>query len=109
TQDSLAPGAALLRGGETFAGFAAAWPSMEETEGDFAVRMNTLPKYIASHTLTEPWPGNGAIIKGDVAEAVANLKEQPGGQILIYGSARLVNTLLARDRIQRYKPLGVPR
>jgi dihydrofolate reductase len=106
--DELFASDALLLGRETFAGFAAAWPSMEETEGDFAVRMNTLPKYVASHTLTEPLPWNGAIIKGDVAEAVANLKEQPGGQILIYGSARLVNTLLARDLIDRYKLMVFP-
>jgi dihydrofolate reductase len=93
---------------ETFEGFAAAWPSMEEAEGEFAVRMNTLPKYVASRTLKEPLPWNGTLLEGDVAEAVTKLKEQPGDDIpiygddiLIYGSARLLNTLLAHDLIDR--------
>jgi dihydrofolate reductase len=55
---------ALLLGRVTFEGFAAAWPSMEETEGEFAVRMNTLPKFVASRTLKEPLPWNGTLLKG---------------------------------------------
>jgi dihydrofolate reductase len=99
---------ALLLGRETFAGFAAAWPSMEETEGDFAVRMNTLPKYIASRTLQPPLPWNGTLLEGDVAEAVAALKEQQGKDILIYGSAQLVNSLRAHDLIDRYRLMVFP-
>src|SRR5215813_10250143 len=68
----------LLLGRVTFEGFAAAWPSMEETEGDFAVRMNTLPKFVVSTTLQEPLPWNGTLLTGDPAVAVAQLKEQPG-------------------------------
>jgi dihydrofolate reductase len=99
---------ALLLGRETFEGFAAAWPSMEESEGDFAVRMNTLPKYVASRTLEEPLPWNGTLLEGDVAEAVAALKEQPGKDILIYGSAQLVNTLRAHDLIDRLRLMVFP-
>jgi dihydrofolate reductase len=99
---------ALLLGRETFAGFAAAWPSMEGTEGDFAVRMNTLPKYVASRTLEDPLPWNGKLLEGDVAEAVAGLKEQPGDDILIYGSAQLVNMLRSHDLIDRFRLMVFP-
>jgi dihydrofolate reductase len=58
---------ALLLGRETFEGFAAAWPAQEEAEGDFGVRMNTLPKYVASRTLRPPLPWNGSLLEGDVA------------------------------------------
>jgi dihydrofolate reductase len=70
---------ALLLGRKTYEEFAANSPNMEETEGDFAMRMNTLPKFVASSTLEEPldW-NNSSLIKGDVAEAVAKLKDEPG-------------------------------
>lgn len=106
--DQLFASDALLLGRVTFEGFAAAWPSAEATGGDFAVRMNTLPKYVASHTLREPLPWNGVLLPGDVAEAVAKLKEQPGEDVLIYGSARLVNALLAHDLIDRYQLMVFP-
>jgi dihydrofolate reductase len=99
---------ALLLGRITFEGFAAAWPSMEETEGDFAVRMNTLPKYVASRTLEAPLLWNGTLLEGDLVAAVADLKEQPGEEILIYGSAQLVNALLAADLIDRYQLMVFP-
>ena len=99
---------ALLLGRQTFAGFAAAWPSMEEIEGDFAVRMNTLPKYVVSGSLQPPLPWNGTLLEGDVVEAVAALKEQPSEDILVYGSAQLVNTLCARDLIERYRLMVFP-
>src|SRR5262245_43677101 len=99
---------ALLLGRETFAGFAAAWPSMKDTEGDFAVRMNTLPKYVVSGSLQPPLPWNGTLLEGDVVAAVAALKEQPGQDILIYGSAQLVNALGAHDLIDRYRLMIFP-
>jgi dihydrofolate reductase len=99
---------ALLLGRVTFESFAAMWPSMEEAEGDFAVRMNALPKFVASRSLNEPLPWNGTLLEGEPAEAVAALKEQPGEDILIYGSAQLVNTLLAADLIDRYELMIFP-
>ena len=99
---------ALLLGRQTFEAFAGAWPPMEESEGDFAVRMNTLPKHVASRTLKAPLPWNGTPIEVDVADAVAGLKEQPGEEILIYGSAQLLNTLLAADLIDRYQLMVFP-
>jgi dihydrofolate reductase len=68
---------ALLLDRVTFEGFAAVWPSMEETEGEFAVRMNTLPRLVASRTLKEPLPWNGSLLQGDLAEEVAKLNKQP--------------------------------
>jgi dihydrofolate reductase len=106
--DQLFASDALLLGRKTFEGFAAAWPSMEEAEGEFAVRMNTMPKYVASETLEGPLPWNGTLLEGDVAEAVASLKEQPGEDILIYGSADLANSLRAHDLIDRYRLMVFP-
>lgn len=99
---------ALLLGRVTFEGFAAAWPSMEETEGDFAVRMNTLPKYVASRSLKEPLAWNGTLLQGDVADEVAKLKEEPGGDLLIYGSGELVNALHPRGLIDEYRLMVFP-
>jgi dihydrofolate reductase len=106
--DQLLASDALLLGRVTFEGFAAAWPSMEETEGDFAVRMNALPKFVASRSLKEPLEWNGALLKGDVAEEVAKLKELPGQDILIYGSGELVNTLHPLVLIDEYRLMVFP-
>jgi len=99
---------ALLLGRVTFEGFADAWPSMEETEGDFAVRMNTLPKFVASTTLREPLVWNGVLLKGDFADEVAKLKAQPGGDLLVYGSGQLVNTLHPHGLIDEYHLMVFP-
>jgi dihydrofolate reductase len=106
--DQLFASDALLLGRVTFEGFAAAWPSMEETEGEFAVRMNALPKFVASTSLREPLPWNGNLLKGDVAEEVAKLKEQPGQDILIYGSGELVNALHPLRLIDEYRLMVFP-
>jgi dihydrofolate reductase len=93
---------ALLLGRITYEGFAAAWPEMEDDEGEFARRMNAMPKYVASRTLTNAeW--NASIITGDVPEAVAKLKERPDQNLLLYGSSALLNTLLQHDLIDQYR------
>jgi dihydrofolate reductase len=91
---------ALLLGRVTYQGFAAAWPTMEGT-GEFGERMNSLPKHVASTTL-DAMEWNATRIEGDVPDAVARLKEQPGN-LLIYGSADLVNALLQRGLIDEYR------
>ncbi|WP_327088744.1 dihydrofolate reductase family protein [Nonomuraea sp. NBC_01738] len=89
----LAGASALLLGRETFEGFAGYWPTAEESEGEYAVTINKLPKYVASRTLTEAgW--NGTVIAGDVAGAVAKLKEEDGGHILKFGTGELDRALL---------------
>jgi dihydrofolate reductase len=106
--DQLFASDALLLGRVTFEGFAAAWPSMEESDGEFAVRMNTLPKFVASRSLKEPLAWNGTLLKGDVAEAVAKLKEQAGQDLLIYGSGELVNALHPHRLIDEFRLMVFP-
>jgi len=106
--DQLFDSDALLLGRVTYQGFAAAWPSMEETEGEFAVRMNRLPKYVASRTLTEPLEWNATLLGGEVPKEVQKLKQQPGRDILIYGSGELVNTLMPHNLIDEYRLMIFP-
>ena len=90
---------ALLLGRVTYEGFAEAWPPRAGDE--FADRINGLPKYVASRTLEEAtW--NATIIRGDVAEEVARLKEQPGESILKFGTGELDRTLLAHDLVDEF-------
>jgi dihydrofolate reductase len=92
---------ALLLGRVTYEGFAEVWPQMEESGVDGGAAMNALPKYVASRTLTEAtW--NATIIDGDVAAEVARLKEQPGGDILKYGTGELDVTLLEHGLVDEY-------
>ncbi|MFI1867184.1 dihydrofolate reductase family protein [Streptomyces jumonjinensis] len=94
---------ALLLGRKTYEGFAETWPALEEAEGDYAVRMNALPKYVASRTLTETaW--NATLIKGDVAEEVAALKRRPGADIVKFGiGGELDRTLLEHKLVDEYQ------
>jgi dihydrofolate reductase len=97
---------ALILGRITYAGFAAAWPTMEGT-GEFGEKMNSMPKYVASRTLrTATW--NATIIEGDVGEAVRALKASDGGDLLIGGSGRLVDYLTGQDLIDEYRLMVHP-
>src|SRR5262249_8540492 len=74
----------------------------------FADRMNSLPKYVASRTLdTLAWQ-NSTLLTGDVADAVATLKQQAGQDILLSGSADLLHTLMGRDLVDEYRLLVHP-
>jgi dihydrofolate reductase len=98
---------ALLLGRTTYEGFARAWPSMEEEAGEFGRKMNAMPKYVASRTLTATtW--NAALIEGDVAEAVRRLKAPDGGDLLIAGSGQLVAYLTAHELIDEYRLMVHP-
>jgi len=97
---------ALLLGRRTYEGFKAAWPQMEAGTGDFGKKMNGMPKYVATTTLTEPeW--NAQFLQGDVAEAVGKLKTEPGS-LLINGSASLVNLLTRHNLIDEYRIMVYP-
>src|SRR6266516_4725756 len=74
--DYLFASEALLLGRVTYEGFAAAWPAMEETTGEFGKRMNSMPKVVVSTTLTDPAWKNTTVISGDVPAAVARLKDE---------------------------------
>ena len=70
--------------------------------------MNGLPKYVASTTLQEPLEWNATLIKGDLAEAVSELKQQNGQDLLIYGSSQLVNRLAQSNLIDEYRLMVFP-
>jgi dihydrofolate reductase len=93
----------LLLGRLTYEEFAAAWPAMEETTGEFGVKMNNMPKVVVSTTLTEPAWRNTTVVSEDVAGAVTRLKEQYEGDVLVGGSAVLVDELRALDLIDEYR------
>ncbi len=105
--DELFASDALLLGRVTYQGFAAAWPTTPNT-GEFGERMNSLPKHVVSTTLEAVEWNNSQLINGNVAEEVAKLKQQPGQDILIAGSAQLVQSLMRHDLIDEYRLLIYP-
>ncbi len=98
---------ALLLGRRTYEAFAQAWPSRTDDVG-FADKMNRMPKFVVSSTLkTAPW-NNSTVIKSDVAASVSRLKQEPGGVMLVNGSAQLVNTLTEHDLVDEYRLMVFP-
>jgi dihydrofolate reductase len=96
---------ALLLGRVTYEGFAAAWPSRD---GDFADKFNNMPKYVVSSTLEDPEWNNSTVLKGDVAEEVSKLRQGPGGDIVVHGSAQLVQTLVEHDLVDELRLMVFP-
>jgi dihydrofolate reductase len=96
---------ALLLGRVTYQGFAKAWPSMADPVG-FADKMNSMPKYVVSSTLTQLDWNNSSLVDPD---AIAALREQDeGGDILVAGSATLVQWLHAQGLIDEYRLMVFP-
>lgn len=93
---------AQLLGRLTYEGFANAWPTMEGT-GDFGVKMNTMPKYLVSTTVDSGDWGPTTVIKDNVPEQIAKLKEKYTGDILVAGSGMLVETLIEHDLVDEYR------
>jgi dihydrofolate reductase len=98
--DNLARAGGFLFGRHTYELFAAHWPKAGPQEQILAQPLNTKPKYVASTTLTEPleWQ-NSTLLPRDVAPAVAALKQQAGGDLLLLGSTRLAQTLIEHDLV----------
>ena len=90
----------LLLGRRTYEFFAAVWPSRS---GEFPDRMNGIAKHVASTTLRDLEWENSDLIEGDVPEAVAKLKQQPGRDLVVYGSHDLTQVLLEHDLIDEYQ------
>jgi dihydrofolate reductase len=98
----------LLLGRRTYEIFAAHWPNQPEND-PLAPTLNKLPKYVASTTLKEPLPWeNSTLLEGDAAEAVAKLKEQPGGDLLVIGSGDFAQTLIENDLVDAYQLMVHP-
>src|ERR1700719_299433 len=92
---------ALLLGRRTYEDFAAVWP--DQKGNPFTEVLDNLQKYVASTTLTGPLPWmNSTLLEGDAADAVADLKEQPGPDLAILGSGKLIQSLRRRNLIDEY-------
>ncbi len=106
--DELFASDALLLGRVTYQGFAQAWPSMGGD--DFGQRMNSIPKYVFSGTLTDAeasW-GPTTVLRGDVLAEAAALKAQPGGDLLVEGSSQLVQELARHNLVDEYRLMIFP-
>jgi dihydrofolate reductase len=95
---------ALLLGRVTYEGFAAAWPSMEDPVG-FADKMNSMPKYVVSSTLENPEWNNSTVVSID---AVARLKDEVDGVILVGGSAQLAQSLIELNLVDEFRLMVFP-
>ena len=102
--EGLTSAGGFLLGRRTYEMFAAYWPNAPEEEQVIAQPLNMLPKYIASRTLADPleWQ-NSTVLQGDLAEAVAALKQEDGGDLNVIGSAELVQTLIEHDLVDEFR------
>ena len=105
--EELQAAGALLLGRRTYEGFAAVWPSVTDEQG-FAEKMNSMPKYVVSSTLEEASWANSTILRGDLAEAVERVQRESDGDVLVAGSATLVQGLAELDLVDRYRLMVFP-
>lgn len=96
---------ALLMGRKTYEFFAQVWPARQGKDAD---RINSMPKYVASRTLKEPLQWNATLIKGEVAEAIRKLKQEPGKSMLQYGVGELTHTMLKHSLVDEFRLLVYP-
>jgi dihydrofolate reductase len=98
---SMAASGGLLLGRRTYEDFFSVWPN--RTDNPYTEVLNSAQKYVASTTLEEPLPWmNSTLLKGDAAEAVARLKEEPGKDLVVLGSGELVRSLMRHDLVDEY-------
>jgi dihydrofolate reductase len=99
----------LLLGRITYQGFAAAWPTIEDPVG-FADKMNSMPKYVVSNTLTDgeaTW-NNSTVVRGDTVAELTALKASLAGDLLVAGSASLVQLLAEHGLVDEYRLMVFP-
>jgi len=106
--DSISGSDALLIGRTTYEMLAGYWPYQQNDDNGPAHSINSMPKYVVSSSLKEAHWNNSTILKGDFVEQIKKLKQQPGGNILIPGSAGLVHSLMETDLIDEYQFLVQP-
>jgi dihydrofolate reductase len=97
----------LLLGRKTYDIFAAIWPP-RSGQHPYIDKINSMPKYVASTTLTDLSWENSQLIDGDVGDRVAELKQQTGGDLVVYGCRDLTHTLAQRDLVDEYRILVHP-
>jgi dihydrofolate reductase len=100
--DELQASDVQLLGRVTYEGFAAAWPAMEQSTGEFGKKMNAMPKVVVSATLTNPAWNNTTVISGNLGGEVTRLKQRYDGDILVQGSATLVQALASHSLVDEY-------
>jgi dihydrofolate reductase len=105
--DELTAADAQLLGRRTYEAFAKAWPSIEDEVG-FADKMNSMPKFVVSKTLKSADWANSTVLSGDLADDVGRLKQQFSGDILVAGSAQLVQGLLKDDLVDELRLMIFP-
>ena len=107
--ENLTAAGGFLLGRRTYESLAGHWPNAPEEEQILARPLNTLPKYVASTTLTGPlaWQ-NSTVLQGDLAETVAALKQEKGGNLYVLGSTVLVQTLIAHDLVDEFRVMIDP-
>jgi dihydrofolate reductase len=99
---------AQLLGRVTYEGFAEAWPDMEQDDAGFADKMNSMKKYVVSSTLKDPTWNNSEVLGPDLKAEVERIKGEDGGDILVAGSAQLVQGLLALDLVDELRLMTFP-
>jgi dihydrofolate reductase len=103
--DETMQSAAMLLGRTTYEGFADSWP---EREGEFADKFNGMPKYVVSSTLRDPSWGNTTVLDGDLTSAVAKVRDETDGDVVVHGSAQLVQGLIANDLVDELRLMVFP-
>ena len=98
---------ALLLGRVTYEGFADAWPQRDDPAG-FAKKFNSMPKYVVSSTLTDPEWTNSTVISGDLAEEIPKITGEHDGDVVVHGSAQLVQGLLENDLVDEVRLMVFP-
>ena len=103
--DEALAAAALLLGRRSYEWFATRWA---DRSGEWADRLNSLPKYVVSSTLGEPgWTGS-TVLSGEVVNEVSTLKQETDGDIVVYASRQLVRTLLENDLVDELRLMVYP-
>lgn len=103
--EELRDAAAVMLGRRTYDGFAAVWPAVNSPMAD---RMNALPKYLASRTITEPVWNNTTLLGDNLVESVRDLKASVDGNILIYGSASICHALISAGLVDEFALMVYP-
>lgn len=96
---------ALIMGRKTYEFFAQVWP---ERNDENALKINPMPKHVASRKLSPPLKWNASLIQGDLVEEIRRLKRDPGNSLLQYGIGELTNTLLKNDLIDEIRLMVFP-